>query len=108
MTIRTRVARARILRELAEGPLSANELGHRLWLDVMNTWAAWHGYEWNEEDCTSFDRLRAHGWWRSQDELGPPLSLGNDVYRHLRAMEKRGEVGRLEIEGHRPILWQLA
>lgn len=99
-------ARARILYELRDGPLSAPEIAHRLWLEVMTTWAEANGVLWDEEGGTGLDRLRAHQWWEKTYPC-PTLSMPHAVYPYLRTLEKQGEVQRIELAGHRPILWRI-
>lgn len=95
-----------ILATLKDGPLSANEIADRI---RRGAWAAWserHGYdfEWETDEEPLFARLLALGEAR---DAGLKLH-GYEMHAPLRSLERRGLVERIQIEGHRPMLWSLA
>lgn len=105
-TVRGIAADHRILGALEAGPLSANEIAHKLRREVRESWADRHGYgdiAWETDQEPFGARLLA---FSEADELGLPYLYSYQVYPRLRGLERRGEVERIQVEGHRPMLWQ--
>lgn len=94
-----------ILDVLALGAHSAQEIADAIRRKAREDWAERHGYffEWETDEEPLGARLLAHGDAR---QAGLKL-LAYEIDPRLRAMEKRGEVVRIQIEGHRPMLWTL-
>jgi hypothetical protein len=106
-TVRSVVADQRILGVLNEaGPLTAREIYDRLRREVWAAWADRHGYdfEWETDQEPLGARLLA---FSEADELGLPYLHGHQVHPRLLGLERRGEVERIQIEGRRPMLWQV-
>lgn len=92
-----------IIAALADGPLSAREIAHRIRRKAQEQWSAEHGYffEWGTDEEPLGAALLAHtdarhaGWKLLTHEIDP----------RLRSLEKRGAVERIQIGGQRPMLW---
>ena len=112
MTRRFSPATLRILGALADGPLSVNEITAKLRLEVWETWAEAEGVEveWGSPSGGRGPnepvgaRLVAMA---SAERLGLVNLSDYQVYPRLRVLERRGEVMRLQLDGHRPTLWRL-
>lgn len=104
-TVRGLAADMRILGALDAGPLTANEIAYKLRREVWEAWAERHGYdiEWETDQEPVGARLLA---FSEADEMGLPYLYNYAVYPRLVALETRGQVGRIQIEGRKPILWQ--
>lgn len=100
------VAEERILGALADGPLSAREIAERLRDDLFEGWAERHGFEvaWGTDEEPLGARLLAI---HEAAENGVPHLFAHQVYPRLRALELMEEVQRIQIPGHRPMLWRL-
>jgi hypothetical protein len=74
---------------------------------VWEAWADRHGYdlEWETDQEPFGARILA---FSEADEMGLPYLFSHQVYPRLRRLERRGEVERIQVEGRRPMLWQLA
>ena len=105
-TTRGIVADQAILRALADGPLSTQEIARSIRLEAWAAWSERHGYdfEWETDEEPLGARLLASCEAR---ESGLVL-LAHEVAPRLAGMEKRGEVARIQIAGHRPMLWRIA
>lgn len=94
------------LRLLADGPLSGREISERMFEETWESWADEHGYggmiEWRTPEEPLGVRLLA--FCEAKDRGCEPLHSWQ-LYRHLVRMEKAGLVTRIQIPGHRPILW---
>jgi hypothetical protein len=106
-TVRGIAADHRILGALEAGPLTANEIAYKLRREVWEAWADRHGYdlEWETDQEPFGARILA---FSEADEMGLPYLFSHQVYPRLRRLERRGEVERIQVEGRRPMLWQLA
>lgn len=96
---------AAILEALADGPLSAREVADRIRLKAWAEWAERNGYEieWETEAEPLGARLLA-----SVEARGAGLKLhGWEVQPRLCSLERRGEVQRIQLDGHRSMLWRL-
>lgn len=105
-TVRGLAADRRILGALEGGPLSANEIAHKLRLEVWEAWAERHGYgdiEWETDREPFGGRLLA---FSEADEMGLPYLHSHQVYPRLVGLERRGDVERIQIPGRRPMLWR--
>lgn len=105
-TVRGLAADQRILAALEAGPATAKEIGEKLRREVWEAWADRHGYdfEWGSDQEPLGARLLAR---IEADEMGLPYLYAYDVYPRLRGLERRGQVGRIQIDGHRSILWNV-
>jgi hypothetical protein len=105
-TTRGIVADQAILRALEDGPLSTREIANRIFREAREAWSERHGYdfEWGTDEEPLGARLLASAEAR---ESGLVL-LAHEVAPRLRALERRGDVARVQLEGHRPMLWRLA
>lgn len=100
-----------ILRALVDGPLSTREIATRLRREACEDWADRHGYEidWGDFDSNRGPteplgaRLLALGEGRDAGLLFSPWEIQPRLY----GLEKRGSVERIQIAGHRPMLWRL-
>jgi hypothetical protein len=91
---------------LGEGPATAKEIARKLRLEVWEAWAERHGYEgieWETDREPLGARLLA---FSEADKMGMPYLAGHQVYPRLVGLERRGDVRRIQIDGHRPMLWQ--
>lgn len=106
-TVRGLAADHRILGALEAGPLTVNEIAHKLRCEVWEAWAERHGHdiEWETGQEPLGARLLA---FSEADEMGLPYLHSHQVYPRLRGLERRGEVERIQIKGRRPMLWKLA
>lgn len=106
-TMKSRLKDERVLHSLGDGPKSVREIGTVLRREVWHAWAEKHGYdfEWETDEEPLGARLLAI---HEADDLGLPYLMGTDVYSRLVRLERRGLVQRIQIEGHRPMLWKAA
>lgn len=106
-TTKSRQKDERILGALAGGPKSTRELGDALRLEVWQAWAEKHGYtfDWGSDKEIVGARILA---MREADELGLPYLMPDEIYARLVNLEWRGLVERIQIDGHRPMLWRVA
>ena len=106
-TVRGIAADNRILAALEDGPLSAREIADKLHREVLDAWAERHGYdfEWGTSEEPFGARLLAIS---EAAETGLPHLYRHTVDPRLRGLERRGEVERIQLPGHRPMLWRLA
>lgn len=104
---RLRPVDERILDALRDGPLSVRELEDKLRREIFEGFAESHGFTWPEyEDEPAGLRLTALA--SSERVLGlVHLHVGRG-YGRLRSLEHRGLVERIQVDGHRPMLWRLA
>lgn len=100
------MARDQAILDVLDTPMSANEISEALRQQALDAWAAVHGYdiEWGTDAEPLGARLLALTEAR---ERGTYLS-GFEVYPRLRYLERHGRVERIQIEGHRPMLWHRA
>lgn len=104
-TVRGIAADQRVLRALDAGPATVNEIARKLRLEIWEAWAERHGYEfeWETDQEPLGARLLAVS---EADDMGLPFVHKHDVYPRLLGLERREEVERIQIEGHRPMLWR--
>lgn len=100
------VADQAILRILADGPLSANEIADKIRREAWATWSERHGYDFEWE--TAEEPLGARLLASCEARDSGLLLHAYEIHPRLRGMERRGEVERIQIEGHRPMLWRAA
>lgn len=97
------------LRLLADGPLSGREISERMFEETWEEWAESRGVggliEWRTDQEPLGARLLA--FCEAKDAGCEPLHAWQ-LYRHLVRMEKAGLVSRIQIPGHRPILWAVS
>jgi hypothetical protein len=106
-TIRTLAADQAVLGTLAGGAKTCNEVSAELIAIARTAWADRHAYdiEWGSAHEPFGARLLA---WHEAEENGCVYLYGHEVYRVMRRLERRGQVARMQVDGHRPILWMLA
>lgn len=97
---------SRILGALVDGPLSAKEIERKLRVELWNAWADKHGFEieWDTEREPAGARILA---LHEADDLGLPHVAAGSAHSRLVALERKGKVERVQIPGHRPMLWRL-
>jgi hypothetical protein len=103
-SVKTLAAMQRVLAVVSDGPKTCNEVSAILIAEAREAWANRHGYEieWGSEHEPLGARLLA---WGEAEENGCLYLIGHEVYPVLRRLERDGKVGRIQVEGHRPILW---
>lgn len=94
-----------ILLELADGPLTVEEIAKRIRNLYRRAWAAEHGYdiEWETER----EPLGARGLASAAARAAGVLLLGFELQPRLRYLEQHEFVARIQIDGHRPMLWRI-
>lgn len=104
-TVRGLAVDQRILGALEAGPLTTNEVADKLRQEVWAAWADRHGYdfEWETDQEPLGARLLAVS---EADAMGLPYLYRHQVYPRLVALERRGQVERIQLEGRRPMLWR--
>lgn len=104
-TVALSVADVALLSALRSGPLSTREIGTRIHDHVLQSWAVEQGYEieWKTDAEPVGARLLASCWGR---ELGIRWNEWEIRPRLLR-LERAGEIERIQIAGHRPMLWRI-
>lgn len=104
-TMKARLKDHRVLGALTSGPKSTREIADLLRREVWEAWAVKHDFtfEWESEEEPVGARILA---MREADELGLPYLMTDDVYARLASLEGRGFVERIQLEGHRPMLWK--
>ena len=97
------VADLAIVSALEQGPLSARELSDQILLTVKESWAATHGHviDWDDPPVGA-SALAC----KEARDLGFKL-LSYEIRERLVSLERRGRVERIQIDGHRPMLWRL-
>ncbi len=106
MTASLDIRDQRALDAIAGGPLSSRELSMRLLREDWERWAEQEGFEiaWDTDDEPVGARLLALAEAR---EAGLYCGMRWEIYRRLVRLEKRGLVERIQVPGHRPMLWRL-
>lgn len=105
------LADQKILEALRDGPKTANEIAAVLRREVLESWAEEQGLEieWGDEGRGPSEpvgaRLCAIASARRRGVVFVP---GYELLTRLPRMEKRGLVERIQLEGHRPMLWKAA
>jgi len=107
---KSRATQEWILRLLDEdGPQSANELSKKMYLEQWERWAEEHDLggeiEWDSGSEPVGARLLANVEARKR---GVVALASYRLYNHLVRMERDGFIERIQIPGHRPILWRRA
>jgi CTP:molybdopterin cytidylyltransferase MocA len=101
--VRFTEADLRVLAALDQ-PGTTREVSDRVIAAVREAWAQEeHGCEWEEVETYLPARLLAWGW--AKDRGTPPL-MPWEVYPRLRKLERAGLVERIQVAGHRPMLWR--
>ena len=97
----------RILGALADGPLSSREVEDKLRREVWHAWADRHDLEieWDTPSEPVGARIMAMA---EATDLGVPYVRVGSAYARLVSLERRGFVTRIQIPGHRPMLWRAA
>lgn len=97
-----------ILAVLENGPLSANEIADRIRQRAFDRWSDRHGYdfEWGTDARGTEEPLGARLLALGEAKDEGIKTLGYQLHPRLRALEKRGAVERIQIEGQRPMLWR--
>jgi hypothetical protein len=93
-----------ILKALKGGPFSTREVADRVRRAAWEAWSERHGYdfEWDTDEEPVGARILASGEARKRG-----LKLhAYEIHPRLRALEKRGLVERVQLAGHRPMLWR--
>lgn len=99
-----------ILAVLEDGPLTASEIAARIRQRACDRWSDRHGYdiEWGTDQRGPREpvgaRLCALAEATQQDGI-TSLSAYR-LHGRLPRLERRGAVERIQIEGHRPMLWR--
>jgi hypothetical protein len=93
-----------ILGALERGPLSAREISDAVVRMVKEAWAERRGetIEWDTDDEPVGASLLACTEARDVGFKMMPW----EIDRRLRSLERRGYVTRIQIDGHRPMLWR--
>lgn len=101
-----RPADAAILEALTAGPLTTREISSTIIAKIRTEWSERHGYdfEWETDQEPVGARVLAHGEARDNGLL----LLGYEIDPRMRRLEKLGDVVRIQVDGHRPMLWRLA
>lgn len=98
------VAELAIVSLLEQGPRSTREISESILLHVKEAWADRRGYEIE--------------WGTVTEPLGASLLACSEarkmgfklhpweIHPRLVSLERRGLVKRIQIEGHRPMLWR--
>lgn len=109
MNRETLVADRLILDALQDGPKTANEISAVIRREILEAWAQEQGLEieWGDEGRGPNEpvgaRLCAISSARRRGFVYLP---GYELQRRLPRMERRGLVERIQVEGHRPMLWK--
>lgn len=106
-TLKTLAAERVITELLAAGPKTAQELSRAMHLQVLERWAAEElemEVDWFTKAEPFGARLLAHVWGVQQ---GYVWLHAYELHNRLASMEKRGLVMRVQVVGHRPMLWRL-
>lgn len=93
-----------ILEALSGGPLSTREISDALFRRIREEWSERHGYdfEWATDEEPLGARLLASSEAR---DAGYRLQSW-EIRPRLARLERLGEVERIQVEGHRPMLWR--
>lgn len=98
------VADLAIVSALEHGPRSAREISADILLTVKEAWADRRGYaiEWGtENEPVGASLLACH----EAREQGFKLHSW-EIHSRLVSLERRRIVERIQVEGHRPMLWR--
>jgi hypothetical protein len=98
------VADLAIVSVLKQGPRSTREISDAILQHVKEAWADKHAYdiEWGTEGEPV--GASASACFEARD-MGFKL-LAYEIAPRLRSLEKRGLVERIQLPGHRPMLWR--
>lgn len=99
------MARDQAILDVLDAPMSVKEISETLRQQALEAWAGEHGYdiEWGTDSEPIGARLLAISEAR---ERGTYAGLGYEVYERMRYLERHGRVERIQLEGHRPMLWR--
>jgi hypothetical protein len=106
-TVKVLVAEREVLDALADGPKSSREISEATYHAARKAWAEENGFDFdpdNPDDCHPVVKIL--GWSTAFGRGLRPMHPWQ-VDAVLRRLEKRGEVERVQIAGHRPMLWRL-
>lgn len=97
-----------IIAVLGDGPLSVQEIAKTIRRRAREAWSERHDYdfEWGGDEGRGDDeplgaRMLAH---LEAKDAGIKL-MAHEIDSRLRSLERRGAVERVQIDGHRPMLW---
>lgn len=106
-TVKVVAAERELLAALADGPKSSREISETTYHRAWAAWAEENGFEYDPADPEGSSFLvKILGWSTAHEHGIVPLHTW-EVDRIARRLEKRGEVQRVQIAGHRPMLWRL-
>lgn len=99
------MARDQAILDVLDTPMSGKEISQTLRQRALEAWADEHGYdiEWGTDSEPLGARLLAISEAR---ERGTYPGLGHEVYPRLLYLERHGRVERIQLDGHRPMLWR--
>ena len=90
-------------------PRSTREITTVLRQKLQTAWGEEHGIEieFNERGMPTemFVPMLTLSWANAR---GYPYLNAQAVYRHLKRLEKQGKAWRIQVPGHRPMLWTSA
>lgn len=94
-----------ILAVLADSPRSAQEIAAAIRRSAREAWIEREEIvqTWEDDEPPALVKLLAHGDARKD---GLKL-LGYEIAPRLRYLERHNLVERIQLEGHRPMLWRL-
>lgn len=98
------VADLAIVSALERGPMSTREISNQILLTVKEAWAERRGHivEWGTDNEPVGASLLACSEAR---DMGFKLQSW-EIRQRLASLERRGLVERIQIDGHRPMLWR--
>lgn len=103
------MARDQAILDALDKPMSAREISEKLRQQALDAWAEEHGYgevEWGTDQTGPNEPFGARMLALTEArERGTYPGLSFEVYPRLLYLERHGRVERIQIEGHRPMLW---